>query len=179
MAAGIAATIALPIILETARKIGAPIIKSVLEKYVGKTGADIAGTAAEQIIDRVSDRAGTPVENLPDLPQDALEPAVIETERKDAPEILAEWNRTLELSIEMQKAEMEAGGPLWTWGWRPFWMWLLAFFWVWTLVLLPAANGLLDADIPPIDAGILMTLTGAYLALYMGGHTVKNVFGKR
>jgi hypothetical protein len=67
----------------------------------------------------------------------------------------------------------------WTWAWRPAWMWLLAFIWTYALVLRPLVNASLGASIEGIDLSVLMTLTGAYLALYMGGHTAMNIFGRQ
>lgn len=71
-----------------------------------------------------------------------------------------------------------AEGPL-AYAWRWGWMYLLAVFWIWTLILVPTINAVAGGAIerPPLD--ILMTLTGAYLALYMGGHTVKAAVAKR
>lgn len=67
------------------------------------------------------------------------------------------------------------GGPTWTWGWRPGWMWLLAFVWLYALILRPLANAAFGAAIEAVDLTILMTLTGVFTGLYMGGHTAKSI----
>jgi hypothetical protein len=64
-------------------------------------------------------------------------------------------------------------------GWRPAMMWLIGFLWFNNLFLTPLLfNAILKLNVPlaPFDA--LITLTGIYLALYMGGHTLKQVTGK-
>lgn len=74
----------------------------------------------------------------------------------------------------------EDDGPFFRWGWRPAIMWLLGLFWTMNLIGIPVIlNGMLGYAIPlaPFDA--LITLTGLYLALYMGGHTVLRAIGGR
>jgi hypothetical protein len=64
-------------------------------------------------------------------------------------------------------------------GWRPAMMWLIGFLWFNNLFLTPLLfNAILKLNMPlaPFDA--LITLTGIYMALYMGGHTIKQVTGK-
>jgi hypothetical protein len=58
-------------------------------------------------------------------------------------------------------------------------MWLIGFFWLWSLVVLPMLNGVfrLGVPLPPFDS--LMALTGIYMALYMGGHTVLRALDRR
>ena len=74
----------------------------------------------------------------------------------------------------------EDKGSFFRWGWRPAFMWLLALFWAMNLVITPVfLNGILGLGVPlaPFDA--LITLTGLYLALYMGGHTVLRALRER
>lgn len=76
---------------------------------------------------------------------------------------------------ETLKAELDKGGPASTWAWRPGWMWLLAFVWLYALILRPLANAAFSAAIEAVDLTILMTLTGVFTGLYMGGHTAKSI----
>lgn len=160
------------ILIGAAARVGAPIVKGILEKHVGGVAGEIGGT----VIDAIAGQAGVAPAELPTLDGARLEQAVAAVEA-DAPSlILAEVEQQREAN-RLMLAEMEKGGT-WTWAWRPFWMWLLAFLWSYAFVLRPIANAITGATIEAFDAGILMTLTAAYLALYMGGHTVKDVFGK-
>jgi len=79
-------------------------------------------------------------------------------------------------SNELLLAAMNKG-PLWTWAWLYVWQYFLMFAWAWTLVLVHLANagmrlaGLAE-PLPAPEVGDLLALTGAYLSLHMGGHTV-------
>lgn len=57
---------------------------------------------------------------------------------------------------------------LFAWAWRPGWMYLLGALWIWAAVAVALR-------LPSIDFGTLLTLTGIYTGLYMGGHTAKKV----
>lgn len=162
----------IPILISVAAKVGAPLLKSVLTKHVGP----LAGSVAGDVIDAVAKNAGVTVDALPSVAADDLTKAVQATEA-ETPEILAQWVESQKLANELQVAEM-AKEPLWAWGWRPAWMWFLGFLWAWLVVMVPLANAITGARITTVDAQTLFTLTGAYLALYMGGHTVKSVFSK-
>lgn len=157
------------ILIEAAGKVGAPIVKGLLEKYVGGKAGQIGGG----IIDVIAGKAGVSPAELPGLPAEDLCAAVQASEPVAAELVLAEVEQQRETNRLMQ-AEMDKDGGTWTWAWRPAWMWLLAFLWTYALVLRPLVNAAVGAAIEAVDVSILMTLTGAYLALYMGGHTVKD-----
>jgi hypothetical protein len=53
-------------------------------------------------------------------------------------------------------------------------MWLLAFLWMWNIVILHVANAIWKIALPPTDFTVLLGLTSVYMALYMGGHTLKD-----
>jgi hypothetical protein len=99
-----------------------------------------------------------------------IERAVLQAEA-DTPALVLAHVESQRLANELQLAEM-SGGKVWTWAWRPAWMYFLMAAWGWTLLAIAL-------QVPAIDLPMLMTLTGAYLALYMGGHTLKDVAGKR
>jgi hypothetical protein len=101
--------------------------------------------------------------------------AMREVERV-APEILAAYDRDLQLQMAMLEAEQ--GEPSWHKAWRPGWMYLLGFLWLWNLVLLHVANAIWKIALPPLPTTDLLALTGMFLALYMGGHTVLRLMGK-
>lgn len=159
------------ILAGVAARVGAPIVKELLERHVGGAGAEIGGA----IIDAIAGKAGVQPQELPSLPADRLEEAVRSVEQ-ETPELIAAWARQQELANELMRAEMDKG-PAWSWSWRPLTMWLIGFLWAWSLVLVPALNAALASAIP-VYLAELTWLTTAYMALYMGGHTVKEIFGK-
>lgn len=138
----------------------APTIKKILADKLG-AGGELAG----QVIDIIAEKAGVPADKLDEAPN---LPAAIEAAE---PEVLALYNESQRLMNENIAGERDAGGPVWTWAWRPAWMWLLGFLWLYGFVLRPLVNAALGASIEAIDLGILMTLTGVFTTLYMGGNT--------
>ncbi len=154
------------ILLGAAGELAVPIIKKILGDKLGGTGGEIAG----KVIDAIAEKAGVSPDKLPDLPAGELETAIIAAE-PEAADILMHQVESQRLMNETLQAELDKGGPTWTWAWRPGWMWLLAFVWLYALILRPLTNAAFGASIEAIDLGILMTLTGVFTGLYMGGHT--------
>jgi hypothetical protein len=154
------------ILLNAAGDLAVPIIKRVLTDKLGGAGGEIAG----KVIDAIAGKAGVAPETLPSLPADDLHEAIVAAE-PEAATILVQHVESQRLMNETLKAELDKGGPTWTWAWRPGWMWLLAFVWLYALILRPLTNAALGASIEAVDLTILMTLTGLFTGLYMGGHT--------
>ena len=161
------------ILLGAASELAVPIIKKVLGDKIGGAGGEIAG----KVIDAIAEKAGVAPDKLPDLPADDLQEAIVAAE-PEAADILMHHVESQRLMNETLQAELDKGGPTWTWAWRPGWMWLLAFVWLYALILRPLTNAAFGASIEAIDLGILMTLTGVFTGLYMGGHTVLNGIDK-
>lgn len=161
---------ALPAILAgIAARVGAPIVKQLLERHIGSTGAAIGGA----VIDAIAGKAGVAPDALPALPAEQLEAAVRAVEA-ESPDLVIAWARQQELANELMRAEMDKGAS-WNWAWRPLTMWLIGFLWFWSLVLVPALNAALGAAVP-VYLSDLTWLTTVYMALYMGGHTAKDFF---
>lgn len=158
------------ILLGAASDLAVPVIKEVLGDKIGGAGSEIAG----KVIDVIAKKAGVSSDRLPDMPAGELQDAIVATE-PDAAGILMHHVESQRLMNEALKAELDKGGPTWTWGWRPGWMWLLAFVWLYALILRPLANAAFGAAIEAVDLTILMTLTGVFTGLYMGGHTAKSI----
>lgn len=167
------------ILLEVAGRVGAPIVKSLLEEFVGGKAADIGGT----IIDTIAEKAGVAPEKLPDVPATQLEQAIVATESQ-MPEILVQWNIQQKQAIDLQRAEMDKGGPTWTWSWRPAGMWMFHGLVAWYCVVAPLLNlimGLVgtSASIEMIvDVVSFLSLYVTFIGLYMGGHTAKDMMSK-
>lgn len=161
------------ILLEAAGSLAVPVIKKILGDKIGGAGGDLAGN----VIDIIAEKAGIPKEQLPDAKPKELEAAIVASEPVAA-EMLVQYVESQRLMNENLKAELDKGGPVWTWGWRPGWMWLLAFLWLYALVLRPLVNAAFGAAIEAFDIATLLTLTGIYTTAYLGGHTVKDVMSK-
>lgn len=153
---------------------GMPIVESILNRRLGDAG----GALASEVIRAVAGRAGVPVESVNELvetnPGRAID-ALREVERA-APEMLAVYDRDQQLQMAALMAEQ--GEPSWMKAWRPGWMYLLGFLWLWNLVLLHLVNAVMKWALPPLPTTDLLALTGMFLALYMGGHTVLRLMGK-
>jgi hypothetical protein len=160
LAAGIVARLA-PIVL----KAGAPLLADLVRSQVGDT--------AGRVVEAIAGRLGVPPSPEAIVERHKAEPAAVEDAIRqveaEAPQYWAALAQADLIRADLLKAEMKE--PWWAWAWRPFWMWLLAALWIWTAVAV--ATG-----VPHIDFATMVWLTTAYLALYMGGHTVKDGIGK-
>ena len=163
-----AATAAL---VSLAANIGLPLIQRVLGQRFGQQKAALA----VEVVQRIADRAGVPVDRLPDMAepggaeQDVLREAMLEVEA-ELPERLALYADELDL-----KGQIFAGETGWRSAWRPLGMYFVVFLWFWQIVGLHALNAVFKTALPPADWGPLVTFTGLYMSLYMGGHTAKEV----
>ncbi|MGE4338250.1 MAG: 3TM-type holin [Pigmentiphaga sp.] len=170
--------VAIPIILDVARRVGAPVIESIMRKALGDKAGGVAGDLAGKVIEAIAGKAGLDTDELGELSSGELEQAVRDFE-VDAPQlILAQVEQQREAN-RLQLAEMEKDGT-WTWAWRPATMWGLLAGWLWFLAGVPLINlflALFGASmhvVLTVDAGTWMTVTGVYAGLYMGGHTIKS-----
>lgn len=153
---------------------GLPLIEKLLSKKIGDQG----GALATAVIGAIATRAGVLPDAVEDLagttPGKVIE-AMREVERA-SPELLAAYDRDLQLQLATIEAEKD--DPAWMRAWRPGWMYLLGFLWLWNLVILHVANAIWKTALPPLPTTDLLALTGLFLSLYMGGHTVLRALGK-
>lgn len=161
------------ILLDAASSLAVPVIKRILAEKLGGQVGDIAG----KVIDAIAEKAGVAPEALPGLPAEQMQEALVAAEPVAA-DILVQHVESQRLANELMQAELDKGGPLWTWGWRPMWMWLLAALWTYALMGRPLANAAFGWSIEALDTGVLMTVTTVYVGLYMGGHTIKDIAAK-
>ncbi len=157
----------LAIIVAAAAKAGAPLVKAIVEKHAGP----LAGTLAGSVIDQVATRVGVPAEELAQADPDVVEWAVRSVEAV-TPEMIALWQSGLSGQFALLQAEQKEG--FWQSAWRWGWMYLLAFLWICAFLLFPLLRAF-GFFIEPIDPAQLLTLTGWFISLYMGGHTVKEL----
>ena len=103
-------TVIASILVGVAAKVGAPIVKGLLQDYLGGTAGQVGGA----VIDAIAERAGVPIEQLPDLPEHELE-AVVKAVEADSPALInalleSQLNALLESQREANKlmlAEMQ------------------------------------------------------------------------
>lgn len=163
-----------PALIAIATEIGAPIVRRILERQIGAGGADLAGN----VIEAIARQAGVPADRLGELA--TTQPEVIREAVKAvedmSPELIALYSEGLKGQFALMEADR--ADPIWMRAWRPGWMYLLGFFWFWDIVLLHVANAIWKIALPPVPFSDLVSLTGIFMGLYMGGHTVKDLAAK-
>lgn len=161
-------------ILSIATSIGAPFIEKILTDRFGAAAGEIGGRVLREIADVV----GVPVGGLEDAAIRDPEKVgdAIRAVEGAMPEMLPIYLAEAEARVKI--LEQEAQGPIWAWAWRPAWMWGLFALWLWNVVALHVLNAIFKIALPQMDLSVLLQLTGIFLALYMGGHTVKAVAEK-
>jgi hypothetical protein len=153
---------------------GFPLVTSALQRKLG----DRNGTLAADVLGSIAGRIGVKpeeVEKLVGENPDRVIDAMREVERM-TPELIALYTKGLESQFATIEAEMAEGG--WKSAWRPGGMWLILFLWFYQIVGLHIANAVFKIALPPAPWENLITFTGLYMGLYMGGHTLKDMVGK-
>lgn len=165
------------VLIEAAARIGAPVVKSLLEKHVG----GIAGEAGGAVIEAIASQAGVPPEQLPGLPSERLEQAIGVVE--GSPDLILAQARSQELGNELMLAEMSQENWF-GWLWRPAGMWMFLILIAWLAMFRPIVNAMLwSADTGVqievgIDLATFLAIFTIYTGLYMGGHTVMKAIEK-
>ena len=166
----------IPAVIALAAQIGAPLLRGILTRKIGQANSDLV----TGVIGQIATRAGARPEDLAKMADEnpgRVIDAIREVEAM-APEMIALYDAAQTRQIDLMRAEMAAGGPLWSWAWRPAGMWGLGALWFWNLIVLHVANAIFKTALPPTDLGMLFQLTALYMGLYMGGHTVKDIAQK-
>lgn len=163
-------------IAAAATRVGANMVKAVVGQALGAGAGEIAGGLAGSVIDKIAGRAGVEPAALPDLAD--REPEILENAVRDTeaamPELIALWQAGLAGQFALAQTEAKEG--FLQSFWRPAWMYLLAIFWVWRIMALPVLNRVFGGTpIELVDFAVLLTLTSWFMALYMGGHTIKEL----
>jgi len=155
-------------------ELGTPLVRSILSDKLGVQNAQLA----EKVVGAVADRLGVEPrfvdQYVADNPQQAR--VALEEVEQVAPEFVKLAFAEAQTREALLLAETAKGG--WQSAWRPAWMFLLGFLWVWNLVFLHVLNAIFKIKLPMADLTILLGLSGLFLSLYMGGHTVKAVMSK-
>lgn len=160
-------------ILASAVRTGSGVIKDIISAQLGPTVGGLAGT----VVDTIAESLGVDPVAIPSLPADQIDAAV--TVADNDKEIIQLYIEQQKLTNSLLLAEMNKSESHWTWAWRPAWMWFLMLAWFYALMAAPIVSGMTGVGFAIPDLGVLVSLTITFLALYMGGHTVKDIWGKK
>lgn len=158
-------------LLQLAISVGAPLVEKALADKFGRGGAKLARSVLEDIAERV----GVPVGGLDDHAVShpvTVGNALVRVEA-EMPERIALYAD--ETAARVAIFEQEAQEPLWARVWRPMGMYGLGVLWFWNVIILHVVNAMYKIALPQMPFADLLTLSGLYMSLYMGGHTVKAV----
>ena len=163
-----------PALISLAAQIGAPIIRDILARKIGRENAELAS----DVVGMIAKRAGVAPEAVEQLAADEPDrvAAAITAVEADVAELAPLYAAELAARQETYAAEREE--PFCVRAWRPLGMYGLGILWFWNLILLHVANAYWKIALPPTDLGVLMQISALYMSLYMGGHTVKDIAGK-
>jgi hypothetical protein len=167
------------ILIGAAAKVGAPLVKRILQDKLGGAAGELGGV----IIDAIAGKAGVPTGELEALPAPQLESAV-EAVEAETPEIIAAWNAQQAETNRLMLAEMQKETAF-GWLWRPAGMWLMLGIVAWYIVILPLLNTALSAV--GARQGVLMIVSFsefmpvfmAFVGFYMGGNTLIRATGQK
>ena len=157
-----------------ALKSGFPVIGAILKGKIGGAGGQIAA----DVVEAIAKSARVPAADLDGLLETApgkIVDAMREVEPM-TPELIALYQQGLEHQNQLLMAEQEEGG--WKSAWRPLGMYFVMVLWAWQVVILHVCNAIWKIALPPMPYDQLVTFTGLYMSLYMGGHTLKDMASK-
>lgn len=152
---------------------GLTILGGILGGRAGPIATTVGGAVLKELDVTTPEQAVRKIETDPE--------AIARLDRLEA-ERGPEWaavalaeQRTAEL---LANRESEQGG--FAYWWRPGGMYLNLYLWLQNTMLTPVLfNGVLKMQVPMIPWEHLIAFTALYCGLYMGGHTVKAIFGAR
>lgn len=183
---------------------GGKILSRMAAKQFGPEVGALAGEALGMLAEAlgVEPDIGKVEEAAAKLPAPQLNQVVADVESRTAEMILAQAklqdaaNESQRLTNERLDAPVTPGNL-----WLVWWQYLLMAFWTFVVLIAPIGNAMIRLSvchgackvgyeapqIEVIEVGVLLTLTGLYLSLHMGGHTLLEMvrekwgglFGKR
>lgn len=160
-------------ILSSAVRTGSGIIKDIISAQLGPTIGGLAGT----VVDTIAENLGVTPEEIPTTDPAAVDMIVVETNNNR--EILLLYVEQQRLTNSLLTAEMNKSESLWTWAWRPAWMWFLMLVWFYALLAAPIVSGITGVKFDIPELGVVVSLTITFVTLYMGGHTLKDIWRKK
>jgi hypothetical protein len=161
-------------LLALAVQAGFPTIKAILQRKLG----DEAGGLATDVVGALAVHLRVKPEELEALAETAPGKIIdaMRAVEPMTPEMIGLYQKGLENQMALLMAEQEEGG--WKANWRPLGMYFVMALWAWQVIVLHVANAIWKIALPPMPWEQLVTFTGLYMGLYMGGHTIKDVASK-
>lgn len=160
------------VLTKLAMTAGFPLIKGILEDKIGGRNAVLAAS----VMKAIAGRAGVAPQDLEETARDM--PDVVASAMADVeamtPQMISLYQAGIDHQFAFLQAELKK--PTWTWAWRSLWMYLLGLLWLWNIVILHLLNAIMKWQLPTTDMTTLLGLTSLFMALYMGGHTLKEVW---
>ena len=158
-------------LLPLAVQFGLPLLQRVLGDKLDPAN----GALATHVVREVARRSGVQPEQLGAYARD--NPEVVEAAMREVEETAPEMIQLYTAGVEGQFAllQSEQRDPAWKSAWRAGWMYLLGVLWVWNIIVLHLINAIWKWALPPVEFTVLLQLTGLFMALYMGGHTLKDI----
>lgn len=156
---------------------GAPILARLVEDRVG----GLVGKAGGRVIEALASGLGVePLEDViahrADLDPHEFELVAQSVQEEHKPEWLAYL--TLATAERNEMLEREDARESWfSWAWRPALSWLLMLLIVNEAMTMPVLRAL-GSNIEMVGWENIIAVSGIWLVIYGGGHTVKSVFGK-
>lgn len=147
-------------------RLGAPTIGGALG---GPLGASIGKTVGNIFADALG-TAETPEAVLAGIEANPSVVQRVEEHHSEAVLLAAQANQAALFKRE------DTRGPFYN-AWRPALSWLLIFLWLWNAMLVHVVNAF-GAGVVVIPWDQLVALSGLWLAIYGGGHTAKEIWGK-
>jgi hypothetical protein len=165
-------------------KAGAPTLGGVIGTAVGGPAGAVVGGLAGKVIDVLAGRLGTPA--TPDAVAEAVaqRPEVAQEVEGQAPALIAVWQAEAARADAAQAAEIEKGFGAWQF-WRGAWQALVVGGSAVILLTALFGGGLVKPLIPMSEViGWWGSITMTWLAVFNGGHTLKEIapmlkFGRR
>lgn len=161
-------------LISLAASAGIPLIKKILAQQIGGAGGELAG----EVLAAVAAQVGVPVDQLDQaaVDQPAVVTQALRAVEERSPEFIALYAKGIELQLAQLQAEETE--PLWMRAWRPGGMYMIGLLWLWNVIILHVCNAVWRVALPPMPFEQLIQLSGLYMGLYMGGHTIKDALAK-
>jgi hypothetical protein len=181
-------------------QLGGPVLAKAIARRFGGEMGDFAQDALDALgkafgVEATEEKVTRAIETVAAQTPDKAKAMVTVAEADMAAvmlaeaQVMAQANEQQRMTNELLQAAAKTPG--WRSDWLYAWQWFLLFVWAWMIVLVPVLNaalrifatrtstdlitGQLSHEAPTIwapDLGVMVTLTGLYLGLHMGGHTV-------
>lgn len=158
-------------------KAGAPLLKRVLDEEVGGT----AGKVGSIVVDTIGTALGVPPTVEAIVEAHEKDPAAVEATIRDV-EASRDWIAYIASSMAARDRLLEREDKretFFAWGWRPAMSWLVIFLFGWAMVLVPTINAAFGAAIAIPSTDDILQFAGVWLVIYGGGHTAKQIWGRK